>query len=136
MYDGVDYYPEHWPRKRWPGDAALMRKAGFTVVRLAEFNWVNMEPVEGVYDFSVLDKVLPLPDDDAERLVQQPPAGVEVSVRRGAPHELIFLINHTEEPRTVNVPPRCTHALTQQPAPRALLLERHGVIVLRRARRT
>jgi len=23
MYVGVDYYPEHWPRKRWPTDARL-----------------------------------------------------------------------------------------------------------------
>jgi len=60
MYIGVDYYPEHWPRARWATDARLMRKAGFTVVRLAEFNWVNMEPSEGVYDFSLLDEVLAL----------------------------------------------------------------------------
>ncbi len=60
MYVGVDYYPEHWPKERWATDARLMRKAGFNVVRLAEFNWVNMEPSEGVYDFSLLDEVLPL----------------------------------------------------------------------------
>ena len=37
MYIGVDYYPEHWPRERWETDAALMRKAGFSVARLVEF---------------------------------------------------------------------------------------------------
>lgn len=60
MYIGVDYYPEHWPRARWATDARLMRKAGLNVVRLAEFNWVNMEPSEGVYDFSLLDEALAL----------------------------------------------------------------------------
>jgi beta-galactosidase GanA len=42
MYVGVDYYPEHWPRTRWATDVRLMRKAGFNVVRLAEFNWVQL----------------------------------------------------------------------------------------------
>lgn len=59
-YIGVAYYPEHWPRARWAEDIALMQKAGFNVVRLGEFNWVNMEPAEGVYDFSLLDEILPL----------------------------------------------------------------------------
>ena len=58
MHIGVDYYPEHWPRKRWPRDAALMRKAGFNVVRLAEFSWVNLEPEEGRFEFAWLDEAL------------------------------------------------------------------------------
>lgn len=58
MYVGVDYYPEHWDRKRWPVDARLMKRAGFNVVRLAEFAWVNMEPVEERYDFAWLDEAL------------------------------------------------------------------------------
>jgi beta-galactosidase len=43
---GIDYYPEQWPEERWPVDACLMAEAGFTVVRLAEFAWSMMEPVE------------------------------------------------------------------------------------------
>jgi beta-galactosidase len=58
MYVGVDYYPEHWERKRWQVDARLMAKAGFNVVRLAEFAWVFMEPEEGRYDFAWLDEAL------------------------------------------------------------------------------
>ena len=58
MYFGVDYYPEHWPQERWETDARMMQEAGFNVVRLAEFAWVNMEPREGVFDFSWLDKAL------------------------------------------------------------------------------
>jgi beta-galactosidase len=58
MYIGVDYYPEHWPRARWDFDARAMRKAGFNVVRLAEFAWVFMEPEEGRFEFGWLDDAL------------------------------------------------------------------------------
>ncbi len=58
MYIGVDYYPEHWPRRRWARDAALMRRAGFNIVRLAEFSWVNLEPAEGQFEFGWLDEAL------------------------------------------------------------------------------
>lgn len=55
---GVDYYPEHWPEERWQVDAQLMAEAGFNVVRLAEFAWSKMEPVEGQYEFDWLDRAL------------------------------------------------------------------------------
>jgi len=58
MHIGSDYYPEHWPRERWKTDAKLMQEAGFNVVRLAEFAWVNMEPREGAYEFGWLDEAL------------------------------------------------------------------------------
>jgi beta-galactosidase len=55
---GIDYYPEQWPEERWPVDACLMAEAGFTVVRLAEFAWSMMEPVEGRFDFEWLDRAI------------------------------------------------------------------------------
>lgn len=58
MRIGVDYYPEHWDEGRWALDARLMREAGISVVRLAEFAWCRMEPHEGQYDFSWLDRAL------------------------------------------------------------------------------
>ena len=58
FYFGVDYYPEHWPEERWPIDAKLMAEAGFNVVRLAEFAWSKMEPLEGKYDFAWLDRAI------------------------------------------------------------------------------
>jgi beta-galactosidase len=48
---GVDYYPEHWPQKRWETDARLMREAGITRVSVGEFAWHRMEPTEGAFDF-------------------------------------------------------------------------------------
>ncbi len=58
MYVGVDYYPEHWPHDRWETDPRLMEEAGFNVVRLAEFAWMNMEPEEGRFDFAWLDEAI------------------------------------------------------------------------------
>ncbi len=55
FYFGVDYYPEQWPEERWKIDAQMMSEAGFNVVRLAEFAWSKLEPVEGQYDFDWLD---------------------------------------------------------------------------------
>jgi beta-galactosidase len=60
MYIGVDYYPEHWPRDRWETDIKLMKEAGFNVVRLAEFAWIDMEPSEGQYEFGWLDDAVKL----------------------------------------------------------------------------
>lgn len=60
MRMGVDYYPEHWDPSRWSVDAALMREAGITVVRLAEFAWSRLEPAEGNYDFAWLDRAIDL----------------------------------------------------------------------------
>ncbi len=58
FYFGVDYYPEQWPEAQWAEDARLMDDAGFNVVRLAEFAWAKMEPREGQYDFSWLDRTI------------------------------------------------------------------------------
>jgi beta-galactosidase len=55
---GVCYYPEHWPRDRWPIDAAMMREAGLTVVRIAEFAWTLMEPAEGQFAWAWLDEAI------------------------------------------------------------------------------
>ena len=58
MRTGVDYYPEHWPRERWDTDAQLMKDAGLTIVRLAEFAWSRIEREPGRIDFAWLDDAL------------------------------------------------------------------------------
>ena len=58
FYFGVDYYPEQWPEERWPIDARLMAEAHFNVVRLAEFAWSKVEPVEGEFDFDWLNRAI------------------------------------------------------------------------------
>lgn len=58
MRVGVDYYPEHWNESVWEEDAIAMKKAGISLVRLAEFAWSVLEPQEGQYNFVWLDKAI------------------------------------------------------------------------------
>ena len=60
MKVGVDYYPEHWDVSLWEQDARQMRDAGIGIVRLAEFAWSRLEPVEGQFDFAWLDQAIDL----------------------------------------------------------------------------
>lgn len=55
---GVDYYPEQWPESYWERDAQRMQESGVGVVRIGEFAWSLMEPREGVYDFTLFDRVI------------------------------------------------------------------------------
>src|SRR5262245_41751937 len=55
---GVDYYPEQWPEERWPVDARLMATLGLTYVRIGEFAWSLLEPEEGQFDFTWLDRAI------------------------------------------------------------------------------
>lgn len=75
MYVGVDYYPEHWPEERWPQDARMMREAGFNVVRMAEFAWIKLEPVEGIYDFSWLDRAIEILHHEDINVILGTPTG-------------------------------------------------------------
>ncbi|MEA3309045.1 MAG: beta-galactosidase [Chloroflexota bacterium] len=58
MRFGVCYYPEHWPAERWSLDAQLMRAAGLTYVRIAEFAWQLIEPAEGEFSWEWLDTAI------------------------------------------------------------------------------
>ncbi len=60
MHLGAAWYPEHWPESRWETDVRLMKEAGMTVCRIAEFAWSTMEPFEGVYHFEWLEKAVAL----------------------------------------------------------------------------
>jgi len=55
---GVAYYDEYMPYERLDKDVAMMKEAGINVVRIAESTWSTVEPQDGVYDFSHIDRVL------------------------------------------------------------------------------
>jgi beta-galactosidase len=55
---GVAYYDEYSPYERLDKDIAMMKAAGINVVRIAESTWSTLEPQEGVFDYSHIDKVL------------------------------------------------------------------------------
>jgi beta-galactosidase len=58
MFLGIAYYPEHWPKERWPIDARLMREANIGAARVGEFAWSRFEPKEGEYDFGWMDEAI------------------------------------------------------------------------------
>ena len=55
---GVAYYDEYMPYDRLNKDIQMMKEAGINVVRIAESTWSTVEPQDGVFDFSHIDRVL------------------------------------------------------------------------------
>ncbi|ORY58555.1 beta-galactosidase-domain-containing protein [Pseudomassariella vexata] len=60
LHLAVDYYPSQWPEFMWEPDVARMRDANISYVRVSEFDWAVLEPTEGNYNFTLLDKTLEL----------------------------------------------------------------------------
>lgn len=57
---GADYNPEQWPESVVAEDMDLMRRAGVTNVSLGIFSWVLIEPSDGVFDWTWLDRMMDL----------------------------------------------------------------------------
>ncbi|MEI8047543.1 MAG: beta-galactosidase [Bacteroidota bacterium] len=55
---GVAYYDEYMPYDRLDKDVQMMKEAGINVVRIAESTWSTVEPQDGVYDFTHIDRAL------------------------------------------------------------------------------
>ena len=82
---GVAYYDEYMPYDRLAEDVRMMQDAGINVVRVAESTWSTLEPQDGTFDFTHVDRVL-----DAMHA-----AGIKVIVdelRTRLPDAKIFLL--------------------------------------------
>ncbi len=55
---GAAYYPEYLPYDRVDTDLAMMKRAGMNTIRIAESTWSTLEPRDGEFDFSCLDRTL------------------------------------------------------------------------------
>ena len=55
---GVAYYDEYMPYDRLEKDVKMMQETGINVVRIAESTWSTVEPQDGVFDFTHIDRVL------------------------------------------------------------------------------
>lgn len=55
---GAAYYPEYMPYDRIETDLKMMKNAGMNVIRIAESTWSTLEPKDGIYDFSYIDRTL------------------------------------------------------------------------------
>lgn len=72
----VDYYPSQWPEQVWKSDIAQMRDANISYVRVNEFDWAILEPTEGQYNFTLLDRTLELlARYDLKAIIGTPTAG-------------------------------------------------------------
>ncbi len=70
---GVCYYPEQWDESRWASDMVEMAQLGIRHVRVAEFAWSRMEPVQGSFDFAWLQRFLDLAGDAGLSVVMGTP---------------------------------------------------------------
>lgn len=55
---GAAYYPEYLPYDRTEEDMEMMERAGMNVIRIAESTWATLEPQDGVFDFSHVDRAI------------------------------------------------------------------------------
>ncbi len=59
---GAAYYNEYMPADLQPGrlekDAALMKDAGITVVRMGESTWSLWEPADGHFEYAWMDRIV------------------------------------------------------------------------------
>lgn len=60
LHLAVDYYPSQWPEWMWESDVARMSESNISYVRVNEFDWSVLEPSEGKYNFTLLDRTLEL----------------------------------------------------------------------------
>ena len=60
LIHGADYNPEQWidTKEIWDADMQLMKEANCNEMTVGIFSWQDLEPEEGVYDFSFLDEII------------------------------------------------------------------------------
>lgn len=55
---GGDYNPEQWPEETWNDDIKVFKQADINSATVNVFSWALLEPAEGQYNFSILDKII------------------------------------------------------------------------------
>ncbi len=70
---GVAWYPEDWNEEQREHDIREMKRAGVSVVRIAEFAWTLMEPRAGEYHFEWLHEAVDRLDRDGIRVIMCTP---------------------------------------------------------------
>ncbi len=92
---GIYYYPEQWSENQWDRDIKTIAEMGFEFVHIAEFAWFKMEPVEGKYEFSWLDKVVQLCEKYHLKIVMCTPSAITPTwVRVNYPETFIMYGNY------------------------------------------
>ena len=60
LYVGTNYHPHDSNPETWKHDIALMKAAGFRVVRMGHLAWDSYEPMDGQFSFAWFDQVMDL----------------------------------------------------------------------------
>lgn len=66
---GGDYDPEQWPRPVWDEDLAAFELAGIDTLTVGVFDWAQLQPRAGAYDFSTLDEIVATTSAAGHRLI-------------------------------------------------------------------
>ncbi len=75
MLHGGDYNPDQWPEAIWGEDMRLMKLAHCNTMSVGIFAWARLEPEEGQFDFTWLDKVMDMLADNGGYAVLATPSG-------------------------------------------------------------
>lgn len=66
---GGDYNPEQWPKEIWKEDMRLLKLAHVDTVTLNVFSWAKLQPKEETYDFSQLDEIMDMVEENGLKVV-------------------------------------------------------------------
>ena len=77
LIHGADYNPEQWidDMSVWDKDMELMQLANCNEMSVGIFSWAKLEPREGEYDFSFLDKILDKIHANGGKVILATPSG-------------------------------------------------------------
>ena len=73
---GVYYYPEHWNENQWERDLKRIAELGFHFTHFSEFAWSQLEPNDGKFDFSWLDRVVNIADKNGLKVIMCTPSAI------------------------------------------------------------
>jgi beta-galactosidase len=69
LYVGANYHPHDSKPDQWKKDVALMKAAGFNVVRMGHLAWDSYEPSEGEFEFGWFDTVMNMMNDAGIKVI-------------------------------------------------------------------
>ncbi|MDD2973100.1 MAG: beta-galactosidase [Lachnospiraceae bacterium] len=86
---GAAYYLEYMPYDRLEKDMEMMKAAGMNVIRIAESTWSTLEPREGEFDFSYIDRVLDSANREGMQVIIGTPTYAIPSWLEGKDHDVM-----------------------------------------------
>lgn len=69
LYVGTNYHPHDSNPETWKHDIALMKAAGFRVVRMGHLAWDSVEPSDGAFSFAWFDQVMAMMNEAGIKVV-------------------------------------------------------------------